>query len=1009
MKTYKKISIGLSLVVVVLSLSFAIIRPSLALADATAGDLGASIDTFSALDSATIKANLGSSGTYNFIDNNPYPQDSTFNFVPQPKTVDGLCDPGNVKDQNGVSGSIKYGVTLFPNPKNATGLKVDPISAEVKLGYTPAGALGCSAVLFKTMVSNPNGVAAATYEYSGNNIINAPGFTSANLKPVPSSNNVYAADTTAGTCGGGNLIVVSATNFNSGTRYDLTSNKNNGGPGTDAHTIPALSSVFPAGNCYLAQAPLAETIAGSPGGTAPGGTPAGGNTVADTSCEAQYTGAAHVLNWILCPILDGMDSIFNTINGQVEAQLNVCTGISSTTGSTCGNNLLTPQVKKSWAVFRDLATALLVIVMLIMVFSQAISFGPFDAYTVRKMLPKIVAAVILMQISWPLFKFFVDLSNDLGHGIQNLMLAPFGGTGQLQFDALIAAAGSFAPAVATVGLFTALAIGTVLSGITIMGVALLGVSAIASVIVGLLVLLFRQMLIIMSMILAPIALLAWILPGTQKYWKLWSDNFIKLLFMFPLIMAMIAAGKIFAKIGVDTGTGIFGVIIVFVGFLGPLWFLPKTFKWGGQVFAAAANGTMGATKNLRNSPGKYALSGAKTNREQRGFDRAERLANNRGRRFDSVFAGRFNRTLGQSALRNRFQDTLEKGRKAADEAAQRSTLGGPYERLDHPDKVGADILVAQGKLDTQFGTGMDGRHAATQRAALERLAKYGDWDAISAVRDGGYMGEEGERVWQDFVAKNISAIHQNTPHLSPQRTDLSVLGRREFSAVKDYEWEEYTRAAESGLTRNGTTGLPEPAGDQIGQRSRFIAQAKAMEADTQFMATVSQRGQEAIARVAALNNWSPNVSLEGGALHLPVQAFESTATPEERTEALQSINDHLFRLTPDGKPTNAAKSTRSELGRLLGSGTLPANAQTALENHLVDIRLQAASSPQAKEVYDDVVGNIEGELRNRDARIRAGVASEVRATPANVEAASNVVQGQVNETRTRMRSKGLDV
>ena len=50
-----------------------------------------------------------------------------------------------------------------------------------------------------------------------------------------------------------------------------------------------------------------------------------------------------------------------------------------------------------------------------------------DAYTLRRMLPRVVAGAIVLTISWPLMKFFVTLSNDLGYGIQSLLYAPFHG------------------------------------------------------------------------------------------------------------------------------------------------------------------------------------------------------------------------------------------------------------------------------------------------------------------------------------------------------------------------------------------------------------------------------------------------------------------------------------------------------------------------------------------------------------------------------------------------------
>ena len=58
------------------------------------------------------------------------------------------------------------------------------------------------------------------------------------------------------------------------------------------------------------------------------------------------------------------------------------------------------------------------------------------------------------------------------------------------------------------------------------------VSAGLALLIGFLALAFRQMLLIAFMVIAPLAILAWIFPGNDKLWKLWWNAFSKLLLLY---------------------------------------------------------------------------------------------------------------------------------------------------------------------------------------------------------------------------------------------------------------------------------------------------------------------------------------------------------------------------------------------------------------------------------------------------------------------------------------------
>ena len=332
---------------------------------------------------------------------------------------------------------------------------------------------------------------------------------------------------------------------------------------------------------------LASNPDGSPVTPTPPTTPVGGGSGVDCSSQsAGLAGAAEA--YIMCPLIDAAQSASEALTNLIQTQL------SFTVQKNIDSNNQGTGVKNAWGEIRDLASIILVIIMLVMVISQAVSWGPFDAYTVRKILPKLVVAVIAMQVSWSLLSYVVQVFDDLGHGVADLLYGPFGGSSAVTLQSILTKAGinAFeAGTVAWAGLFTIGAI-AVLSLPTLALMAWGIVMAIAVVFVTLAV---RQVLIIACLIFAPLAILCWILPGTQRYWKLWYDNFTKLLIMFPMIIGMIAAGQIFALITSSSSNDtLIKFLLIIIGFYGPFFFVPKTFKWGGAALSAAG----GAISNV---------------------------------------------------------------------------------------------------------------------------------------------------------------------------------------------------------------------------------------------------------------------------------------------------------------------------------------------------------------------------------------------------------------------------
>ena len=248
----------------------------------------------------------------------------------------------------------------------------------------------------------------------------------------------------------------------------------------------------------------------------------------------------------------------------------------------------------------------MVIAGLIIVISQALGLEILDAYTLRKTLPRVIIAAIAITLSWPLMRFAVTLTNDLGYGIRQLIYAPFSSlSSNLNFDFGSGAkdlliGGSITTAGAVGG---GIALWIYTGGVGIL-LAYVG-TALLAILIGLMVLVLRQIVIIILMVLAPIAIAAYILPNTAKYYKLWWESFSKALIMFPLIAAFIATGRVFSQVSLQTGSGSDPInrLIAIIAYFAPYFLIPLTVK-----FAGGALSNIGGLVNSR-STGAFKVLG----------------------------------------------------------------------------------------------------------------------------------------------------------------------------------------------------------------------------------------------------------------------------------------------------------------------------------------------------------------------------------------------------------------
>lgn len=233
-----------------------------------------------------------------------------------------------------------------------------------------------------------------------------------------------------------------------------------------------------------------------------------------------------------------------------------------------------------------------------------------DAYTVRKAVPRILIAVIGINLSIYFCLAALDVSTIVGRGIDGLLMSTF-----KDADAFAVVS----PDTTGEGvLATLLAGGTLFAlGGSIIGgllpfIALVGLLALAIMFT----LILTQALIIFLTIVSPVAIACFILPGTEKYFQKWLDLFIKTLMIYPIIYSILAMSKVMAAILIGTsslspdaigGVKVFAAILVIYA---PLALIPFAFKLaggaigaiGGMAVGRAQQTGAGIKKGMRENP-----------------------------------------------------------------------------------------------------------------------------------------------------------------------------------------------------------------------------------------------------------------------------------------------------------------------------------------------------------------------------------------------------------------------
>lgn len=323
-------------------------------------------------------------------------------------------------------------------------------------------------------------------------------------------------------------------------------------------------------------------------------TPTGQVGEAKSSCEED--GAS--LAWILCQVYNGVSEMATWLYENVVDPFLYTPPVSTDPNSSSF---------KTWSSFRVIGNVVLVIAMLVIVFGQSIGGGLIDAYTAKKIFPRIIMAAILINLSVYIVAVGIDISNIVGKGISQLMLAPFEASEAADFGINNTQA-TFAVGLGGLGLFltggtlaAALFSGALTKVAVYVGLAVILPAVIA--LIGVFVtLIIRRALILFLVLVSPIAFALYCLPNTEKYFGKWWELFFKALLVYPIVAVVFAMADILsitllisngANNSNFTENGL-AAIIAFALQIIPLFMIPFAFKMAGgalgTIHGAITNG-----------------------------------------------------------------------------------------------------------------------------------------------------------------------------------------------------------------------------------------------------------------------------------------------------------------------------------------------------------------------------------------------------------------------------------
>ncbi len=466
------------------------------------------------------------------------------------------------------------------------------------------------------------------------------------------------------------------------------------------------------------------------------------------------------VGWIVCQmsrwIATGMDGIFKLIANYLVVQ----------PITTDRDNALF----KSWEIARSLANMCFVLAFLMIIYAQITSQG-LSNYEIKKMIPKLIVAAVLVNISYYICAIAVDISNILGQGIQQALvdirksIPQTGGTTAISwknFTEYIMSGGAVGAA-GLVGL-KAYAGGTIAGTFSSLGLMLAPVlvGALIAVLIAVIILAARQALIIVLIVASPLAFVAMLLPNTEKWYEKWKDLLITMLLVFPMFSLLFGGSQLASHIVMGSTDDLSVKLLALFIQAAPLVVTPFLVKFSGSLLGRFAGMMNDPKKGLVDRTRNWATDKAEAKRGQT----FKRVANGGGNRFQRYAYNRAKDQKHRDSWKKQGEEWLEAGWE-----------NDPRSHRHHKSMAEADVMKNVGKSVSNLEIANMKIKDATISNAIAQTKLNEDKTKNLEARQ--------EAAWQEMRAGKNTHQFGVTPGMMPTAEQLEFGNRVAAQAARE--------------------------------------------------------------------------------------------------------------------------------------------------------------------------------------------------------------------------------
>ena len=302
------------------------------------------------------------------------------------------------------------------------------------------------------------------------------------------------------------------------------------------------------------------------------------------------------IGWLVCPATGKIAEAVDWLYDKIEDIL-VIDPISAEDET---------PVYEIWKYCRGVTNIVFIIFLLVVIYSQLTGLGVSN-YGIKRALPKLIVAAVLVNLSFLICQLAVDASNIIGNSLRGLFTAvqesslssvDVSNATAAQMYGAIAGGGAIAVGAGAIA-FEAGAVWMLIP--TVLG-------AVVAVAVGLITIALRQAVVMLLIMISPLAMVAYMLPNTEQWFKKWKDLLMKMLVFYPMFSLLFGASSLAGFAIIASAKSGFGLLLGIAVQIFPLFFAWKMMQMSGTILGTVSSKLQGLASRPMGAVGTWAGS-----------------------------------------------------------------------------------------------------------------------------------------------------------------------------------------------------------------------------------------------------------------------------------------------------------------------------------------------------------------------------------------------------------------